>query len=376
MTFIRQPATFLLHLLCLLVLASVALAGPNVTDSNGTDSAEETQPRTLKISAVGDIMPSSSFPSSAYLSTIPEKRVQKTFAGILGDAHIRFGNFEGTIAGDAPCLKACTDPSKCYAFNIPAHYAETLKQAGFNLFSLANNHISDFGKPGRERTVHHLGESGIACAGTLEKPWDILYTNGLYVGFAAFAPHKGVANLLNRDAAVSQVKQLKATCDIVVVSMHGGAEGNGAEHVPRTEEMYLGENRGDLYAFSHAMVDAGADLIIGHGPHVIRGAELYKGRLIAYSLGNFFTWARFNLEGPKGVAPALTATLAADGRFLSGQIHSFRQPYRGLPKPDPSFTAAKEAARLSREDFPESPLHITEKGILSRATNETVPKSE
>ncbi|BCS95960.1 hypothetical protein DSLASN_15920 [Desulfoluna limicola] len=361
----RQPAALFLQLLCLLALASLALAGPDVTGPKG---AEQAFPTVLTVSAVGDIMPSSSFPSPVYLSTIPDERLKKTFAGILGDAHIRFANFEGTIAGDAPCLKACTDPSKCYAFNVPAHYAETLMQAGFNLFSLANNHISDFGKPGRERTVHHLGQSGIACAGTIEKPWDIIYTNGLYVGFAAFAPHQGVTSLLARNAAVNQVRKLNAICDIVVVSMHGGAEGNGAEHVPRTEEMYLGENRGDLYAFSHAMVDAGADLIIGHGPHVVRGVELYKGRLIAYSLGNFFTWARFNLEGPKGVAPVLTATLAADGEFISGRILSFRQPYRDLPKPDPTFTAAKEAARLSREDFPESPLHITDKGILSRTT--------
>jgi len=368
MTFSRQSAILLLQLLCLLVLATIANAGPDEINSKGTSSAKQAGPPVLTISAVGDIMPSSSFPSSVYLSTIPDGRLQKTFSGILGNAHIRFGNFEGTIAGDAPCLKACTDPSKCYAFNIPASYAETLKRAGFNLFSLANNHISDFGKPGRERTVHHLAQSGIACAGTIEKPWDMLYTNGLYVGFAAFAPHKGVANLLDRDAAASQVRKLKAVCDIVVVSMHGGAEGNGAEHVPRQEEMYLGENRGDLHAFSHAMVDAGADLVIGHGPHVVRGMELYKGRLIAYSLGNFFTWARFNLEGPKGVAPALTATLAADGRFITGHLLSFRQPYRGLPKPDPTFAAAKEAARLSREDFPESRLHISDKGILSRTT--------
>ena len=363
MTSSPQPAAPLLLALCILVLASVALAGTDTMGLLGSESSRQT----LTISAVGDIMPSTAYPSSAYLSTIPTDKFQHTLAGILGDSDIRFGNLEGTMAGDAPCLKACSNPSQCYAFNIPTHYADILKQSGFNLFSLANNHISDFGKPGRERTVDHLTHSGIACGGTLEKPYDILTINGLQVGFAAFAPHQGVANLLNRDSAVRQVQKLSTLCDIVVVSMHGGAEGNGAEHVPRQEEVYLGENRGDLYAFSHAMVDAGADLIIGHGPHVVRGMELYKDRLIAYSLGNFFTWARFNLEGPKGVAPVLKATLATDGRFISGRILSFRQPYMGLPKPDPSLTAAKETARLSREDFPESPLHISEDGTLTRA---------
>jgi len=342
-------AALLFLMICALSPASPALAAPPG----------------LTVTAVGDIMPSSSFPNRSYLSTIPDETVSSTFARILGDSDIRFGNLEGTMAGDATCLKACRNSKTCYAFNVPFGYAGTLKRAGFNLFSLANNHISDFGEPGRKRTVRHLGQSGIACAGTLEKPWDILYANGLYVGFAAFAPHKGVADLLDRDAAVKRVRTLSTFCDIVVVSMHGGAEGGDAGHVPRQNETYLGEDRGDLYAFSHAVVDAGADLVIGHGPHVVRGMELYKGRLIAYSLGNFFTWARFNLEGPKGLAPALTVNLGKDGRFMEGYIRSFRQPYKSLPVADPSHSAAKEAARLSRDDFPESSLHISDEGELS-----------
>ncbi|WP_300670311.1 CapA family protein [Desulfoluna sp.] len=343
-------------MLFLLVFLSTALA-----------ETPQGPPGTLSITAVGDIMPSSSFPTSEYLSSIPPETLKRTLTGILGDSDIRFGNLEGTMADDAPCQKACTNSSRCYAFNIPAHYADTLRGAGFNLLSLANNHISDFGKPGRERTVHHLEQSGLACAGTLEKPSDTLYTQGLSIGFAAFAPHKGVADLLDRETAIRRIQKLNELYDVVVVSIHGGAEGRDAAHVPREEEHYLGENRGDLYAFSHALVDAGADLIIGHGPHVVRGMELYKERLIAYSLGNFFTWARFNLEGPNGIAPVLTATLDTKGRFISGRVLSFRQPYKSLPVPDPTLTAAKEMARLSREDFPESPLHISEEGRLSRA---------
>ncbi|VFQ47155.1 CapA family protein [Desulfoluna butyratoxydans] len=346
----RPPASALLFLL-ICILCAPAPAGAGRAG--------------LTITAVGDIMPSSSFPDPKYLSPIPHGVFSTTLARILGDADVRFGNLEGTMAGDAPCLKACKDSTTCYAFNIPFGYADTLKRGGFNLFSLANNHISDFGEPGRRSTVARLGESGIACAGTLEKPWDILYANGLYIGFAAFAPHKGVADLLDREAAVRRVRTLSRICDVVIVSMHGGAEGNGAEHVPRASETYLGENRGDLHGFAHDMVDAGADLVIGHGPHVVRGMELYKGRLIAYSLGNFFTWARFNLEGPKGLAPVLNVTLGPDGRFEEGRIRSLRQPYKSLPVADPSHEAAREAARLSSEDFPESPLHISDQGVLS-----------
>lgn len=357
MTFHRQLAARLFLTFCLLVPATMAHAGG---DANS-----------LTVSAVGDVMPSSSFPTPDTLSTIPTETFEKTFRGFFKGADIRFGNLEGTMADDAPCLKACAASSSCYAFNIPSHYAGTLKRAGFNLLSLANNHISDFGKPGRESTVRHLTRQGIACGGTAEKPSDIFYANGLKVGFAAFAPHKGVADLLDLDTAVKRVKKLNATCDIVVVSIHGGAEGAGADRVPRSNEIYLGEDRGDLYAFSHALVDAGADLILGHGPHVVRGMELYKGRLIAYSLGNFFTWARFNLDGPKGVAPVLTAILAPDGHFRGGRILSLRQPYLGLPVADPTQAAVTEMARLSRADFPESPLFIADDGSLSPST----PKS-
>lgn len=366
MTFRRPLAARVLPPLLFLLLAALAHAGADTAVPPRSAPADQAPSPHLTVTAVGDIMPSSSFPSRRYLSTIPDEAIQQAFAGLFKGADIRFGNLEGAMAGDAPCLKSCKNPTQCYAFNIPAHYADILGRAGFNLLSLANNHISDFGQPGRERTVHHLTQSGIACGGTLEKPWDILFVNGQYVGFAAFAPHKGVADLLDRGAAVRRIKKLNALCDVVVVSIHGGAEGTGTGHVPRQEETYLGENRGDVHAFAHAVVDAGADLVLGHGPHVVRGMELYKGRLIAYSLGNFFTWARFNLEGPKGIATVLTVSLGADGRFIGGGIRSYRQPYRGLPTPDPKLTAAKEAARLSREDFPESPLRIAEDGRLTQ----------
>ena len=336
-----------------------------ISSAFGADTSAPPHAPGITVTAVGDIMPSTCFPSLDYLSTIPDQRFIKTMRAILGNADIRFGNLEGTIAEDAPCLKSCAKPSSCYAFNIPKDYAPILKGAGFNLFSIANNHISDFGEPGRRSTVRHLEANDIASGGTQEKPWDIIYANGLYIGFTAFAPHKGVENLLNRKAAIRGVQKLDAICDIVIVSMHGGAEGNGASHVPREQEFYLGENRGDLYDFAHAMVDAGADLVLGHGPHVVRGVELYKDRLIAYSLGNFFTWARFNLEGPKGLAPVLDVSMGPHGHFKSGRIRSYKQPYRALPKLDPDHAAAREAALLSQQDFPQNPLHISPDGILS-----------
>ncbi len=100
-------------------------------------------------------------------------------------------------------------------------------------------------------------------------------------------------------------QNLKQQCDIVIVSFHGGGEGTGFEHVPFKIESYNNEKRGDVHAFAHNAIDAGADLILGNGPHVCRAMELYKNRLIAYSLGNFCTYRSVSVEGIGGLAPLL-----------------------------------------------------------------------
>src|SRR4029079_4437742 len=93
--------------------------------------------------------------------------------------------------------------------------------------------------------------------------------------------------------------------DLVVVTMHAGAEGSDHQHVRPGNECFLGENRGNSVAFAHSVVRAGADLVVGTGPHVLRGMEWYRGRLIAYSLGNFAGYDVFSLGGPLSPRPVL-----------------------------------------------------------------------
>ena len=116
------------------------------------------------------------------------------------------------------------------------------------------------------------------------------------------------------------MKKAAANADVVIVTMHAGAEGADRTHVPPGTETYLGENRGNVVAFSHAVVDSGADVVIGHGPHVLRGMEWYKGRLIAYSLGNFAGYKVFALGGPLSLSGILRVTLRGDGGFDSGTL--------------------------------------------------------
>src|SRR5438477_12763364 len=112
--------------------------------------------------------------------------------------------------------------------------------------------------------------------------------------------------------------------DVVVVYMHAGAEGSAALHVTGGEETYAGEDRGNPKAFAHMAVGAGADLVIASGPHVLRGMEFYRGRLIAYSLGDFAGYRNFSTVGTLGQSCVLRVRLRGDGTFEWGRVVSLR----------------------------------------------------
>ena len=139
--------------------------------------------------------------------------------------------------------------------------------------------------------------------------------------------------------------------DLVVVQMQAGAEGADKDHVRPGTEYFLGENRGDTLAFSHAMIDAGADLIIGHGPHVMRGMQFYKGKLIAYSLGNFTGYKTLGSSGYSGVGGILRVTLTAGGDYVSASLTATEMVRGGLPALDPDKRALGFVRGLSRDDF-------------------------
>jgi poly-gamma-glutamate capsule biosynthesis protein CapA/YwtB (metallophosphatase superfamily) len=176
----------------------------------------------------------------------------------------------------------------------------------------------------------------------------------------------GATNDVNDlSAARALVKWARAEADVVVVSFHGGGEGPGATRVVKGVERYLGENRGDVTAFAHGVVEAGADLVIGHGPHVLRGLELHRGRLIAYSLGNFATYGRFALGSPLNVGAVLEVELAKDGTFVRGRLLPTVQEGKGVPRRDPEARAVTLAAALTAADFPETGVKIAPDGALT-----------
>jgi len=287
-------------------------------------------------------------------------------AAILKRGDIVFGNLEGTLSDYEGEPKECRDSANCYRFRSPESYGKNLAAAGFNLMSIANNHIYDFGSTGESRTRRTLGLHNIYYAGTFNMPYTFMQVKGRKIAFCAFAPNAGTADINDIDSAAALVRMLKDSADIVIVSFHGGAEGADYRRVYKGMEKYLGEKRGDLIKFSHAVIDAGADVVLGHGPHVTRAMDIYKGRIIAYSLGNFCTWGGISIAGVNGVAPLLELRINGSGEFIDGVIHPIKQIERGRPIIDKTGRAIKELRRLTKLDFPKTELKINEKGELGR----------
>lgn len=317
----------------------------------------------VRIIAVGDIMLGTNFPDDR-LAPDDGSQLLKAITPILNTVDITFGNLEGVLLEGGEAAKKCRNSTSCYVFRSPPHYAKYLKAAGFDVLSLANNHARDFGEEGRTASMQALDTVKLLHSGRVGDVarWKV---KGLTVTWIAYAPFGGSHDLLDIPLAVRQIKALVKNSDLVLVSIHAGAEGKDVAHIPFKNEMFYGEDRGDVVKFSHAVIDAGADLVIGHGPHVPRALELYKKRLIAYSLGNFLTYQGIRITGNNGVAPILTLTLSADGRFKKGQIISARQYRPQGTLIDKKNKAAKIIKELTQADFPNTLLNFSKNGVIT-----------
>ncbi|MFL5846721.1 MAG: CapA family protein [Solirubrobacteraceae bacterium] len=326
-------------------LLHVGLGGSHAPE----DALASTPPdaSTLTLSWVGDITPGSAY------GLPPDNGGQMFLAvkDLIGSADLAIGNLEGTLSAGG--TSKCADPagSSCFAFQAPVENAAALADAGFDLMNLANNHALDFGSSGQAQTIQALDAAHIAHAGL---PGSITHrdVNGLRVAVIGFAPYPWATSLHDIAAAQQLVTAAAQDADVVVVLMHAGAEGADQTHTPVGVEVAYGEDRGDTRGFAHAVIDAGADVVLGSGPHVVRGVERYRDRLIAYSLGNFAGYDNFATGGALSLSGLLEMRLAADGRFVDGRWHSLVLDDHGQPSPDPSGLSAQLVDHLSREDFP------------------------
>jgi poly-gamma-glutamate capsule biosynthesis protein CapA/YwtB (metallophosphatase superfamily) len=317
-------------------------------------AASPLQPRPVTIAWVGDIaMVASGDGGASFFSQSVREQLE---GGLV------VGNLEGTLAsgGQSKCGPSSSD---CFAFRAPASYGRVLKQAGFTLMNLANNHAFDYGTEGQAETIAALRAARLRFTG---RPGQIafLQVGATKVAVIGFAPYPWAQSLTNIAAARQIVRRAVSKARIVVCVMHAGAEGSDHQHVRPGTEYFLGENRGNPVAFSHAVIDAGADLVLGSGPHVLRGMEWYHGRLIAYSLGNFLGNGTLAIDGVLGVSGVLHATLRANGTWASGDLTPIRLVSPGIPEIDPVEAAHGIVRKLSREDFGRNAIRVTTTGKL------------
>jgi poly-gamma-glutamate capsule biosynthesis protein CapA/YwtB (metallophosphatase superfamily) len=344
--------------------AVIRKALPATTSLHKSDAI----PGAVCIAAVGDIMLGSSYPDNR---TLPPNGAKNSFRNVedeLQDADVKFGNLEGTLLDTGgPAYFKLHQLVKPYLFRMPVDYGSVLKSAGFNVLSLANNHVNDFDLKGRVSTMKTLDSLGIQYGGLYSKPSAVFVIKGVTYGFCAFAPNGETLSLLNLPKAAKIIKDLKKRCDIVIISFHGGGEGLAYEHIPCTNETFYTENRGDVHAFAHNAIDAGADIVLGNGPHVCRAMEVYKNRLIAYSLGNFCTYRSVSVSGICGMAPVLKVYLGKKGEFLSGRIIANRQTHeKGLER-DTLNGVVSRIKWLTATDFEQPGLNISSDGKLTPA---------
>ncbi len=346
----------------------IALISAGFSVSAQTSIADTIIPREkhLIIGGVGDIMLGTAYPDKRYLPPGDNPApLLESVKDLLSGTDILFANLEGPFSDYSKLAKRCRDTTLCYAFRVPEHYVGAFYEAGFNLVSLANNHIGDFGLEGRDRTISLFDSLGIKYAGPKDYPWTIFTADSIIYGFTAFSPNKGTLNINEEEYARSVVSMLNDSCDVVIVSFHGGAEGADHQHVTRETETFYGENRSNVYEFSHAMIDAGADIIFGHGPHVTRAIEVYKDRFIAYSMGNFCTYRRFNLSGPNGFAPIIKVKTDTYGKFVEADIIPVRQNSMGHVVPDTRLRVITKLQELIASDFPESVISLDNNGKVT-----------
>ena len=364
------------------VEATNAEAAPAVAQSEETQPVETTNaeaapaeaaPAVIRVFAVGDIMMGSTFPESI----LPPNDGMDYFDEVrplLEGGDILFGNLEGTLTegGHSPkCgdYKPGPGVKPCFAFRSPPRYAMRLQNAGFDALGVANNHTLDFGITGLENTLAALDGVGIQpVGGERVAVFQVSDKRIALAGFSYTRPTPYVYPMLDIPLAAKIVSSLKAENDIVIVSFHGGAEGSAALVVQNAYEEFLGENRGNPVRFARAAINAGADLVIGHGPHVPRAIEIYRGKLIAYSLGNFAAYSMFNISGPSGLGYVLQADLSSEtGDIVSFQTRSTALRHPGIPVIDPENKAEALLKKLSAQFLAKEPDAQNRREALAKA---------
>jgi poly-gamma-glutamate capsule biosynthesis protein CapA/YwtB (metallophosphatase superfamily) len=312
---------------------------------------------TAVLSFVGDTI----LGDTPELPANPDGYLSPVVGQIRRGVDLGFANLEGTLT-NASTAK-CSGGGTCFTFRNPPHYAHVFARAGYDVLNLANNHSHDFGTTGLRDTESAIRGAGMRYTGL---PGQITYltSNGIRVAYVGFAPYSSTNNMLDLTTAARLIRRANANAAIVVVYMHAGAEGADADHVTGQEEHYVGEDRGNPKRFAHMAVQNGASIVVASGPHVMRGMEFYRHRLIAYSLGNFANFHNFNTSGVLSHSAVLRVTLTKTGRFATARLVSVSLASDGRAAVGGSSVSFVRS--LSRTDFGSAAARLTSSGVVTQ----------
>ena len=243
-----------------------------------TASVEPTQSpdATVTLLAVGDLMcHSQQFNAARTASGYDFYPEFKPVAARISAADISSGNLETTLRSYGPY-------SGYPAFHTPRSYADALKKAGFDVLTTANNHALDGGASGVRNTAAYLGKLGFAHTGTDNDGPVIVAHDGVKIAYLAYtyatngihSPFAGAVNRIDLARMKKAIASARKKADLVIVVPHWGVE-------------YQSSPSASTVTLAKALIDAGADLILGSHPHVIQPVRTYKGHYIVYSMGNF-----------------------------------------------------------------------------------------
>ncbi|MDY6901856.1 MAG: CapA family protein, partial [Cyanobacteriota bacterium] len=312
-----------------------AIASLEAKDSKKISSTEtKNAAKSIVIKAVGDVIPGTNYPNYR-LPKNSNELMSKEVRAYLSQADVLFGNFESSLTDYRYSAKDVSR-GQVFAFRSPPEYAKLFSDVGFDVFNIANNHARDFGMVGFKDTMKNLKNVGIETLGHKNQIL-FLNKNNNKIAMIGFAPYGFYNSIHDLEAAKALVRKARKEANIVIISMHAGAEGTGALHTKNKTEYFYGENRGNSIKFARTMIDEGADLVLGHGPHVPRAMEMYKGKLIAYSLGNFLGYRTLSTVAQAGYSMILEVKMSPKGTVEKAKIIPVRMDRQGIPYIDQNF---------------------------------------
>lgn len=289
---------------------------------------------------------------------------------LVADAQVLLLNVEGAVGeGATPLDKCAGTTSGCYALRMPLDAARAIRRVNPHaivIANLANNHARDAGAEGLAETVRALRDAGVVVTGVDTLATIVATPAGDSIAVIGFSTSGGITDLRDLDAVRRHVSRAAASSRRVIVTMHLGAEGAGAQRTLDSTEKFMNGTRGNPVAFARTSTDAGAHLVIGHGPHVVRAIEWRDRALVIYSLGNLVTYGPFSHREPMRRGAVACATVDGRGLVREAVLRPTVQRAPGHVRADRSRRALHLADSLSRLDFPETGARIARDGTVKR----------